>query len=702
MVKTLLVLAQHPELADHIRAALDPKPYRVIHHRVVEDAEPLLAHGLLDVCVVDVESMKVQGLWLVEKLRRLVPQCPILVYTGAETWEWEEEAYLQGVAHILRKPVRPRLLNHILERIFSQAASVAQPQPLPQSVQQPPLPLRPEPDFFRAAPARADFIQTAAQSLKILRDFSSVLTHSLCADELLKQFLLRLREMIGVNRAAIFLRQPALPGRKTAGDEHLLKLACAVGLPSGLLQHFELSFEAGIGGHLHRSGRILRRNSPEAVSDPETQKEFEVLGAQVAIPIFDRESLVGIAVFDGRVTGEPLDNTELELIFHLLEQLGLAVRNIWLHDQLAANHTVLSDILRELNSGCIVVSRELAILHANKAARKLISKAGRAGADLEFADLPQALGSKIYEVLKTGSAVGAFKYVPEDSPDTVFSVTIIPLHSHNSVLPTAALLMAEDLTQAEKLKRLEIEAASLRLLKSMADRSAHDIGNALVPLSTHQQLLKQRWKDEDFIVSLDESLADGVRRIARRVDQMRYLATDELGAREKVVLGQLLEEVFAEAKRHVSTEFAQLKLDKKAQATAIACDRPAMRRALFEIVLNALQANPSDPRITVRVEQKSADNGRPGIQIEIEDTGLGFSPEDLEKAGTAFWTRRTVGMGLGLAVARKIIEMHHGKLGIKPAQEGHGGIVTLWLPGESAETARQQTAVADAPVVQKA
>ena len=115
-----------------------------------------------------------------------------------------------------------------------------------------------------------------------------------------------------------------------------------------------------------RLGRILRRGGRDRA--PPKRKEFELLGVNVAVPILDREQLLGVALFDGRVTGEPLVNAELEVIFHLLEQLGLAIRNIWLHDQLASNHATMAEILRELSSACVVVGRELQILHANKAA----------------------------------------------------------------------------------------------------------------------------------------------------------------------------------------------------------------------------------------------------------------------------------------------------------------------------------------------
>ena len=134
------------------------------------------------------------------------------------------------------------------------------------------------------------------------------------------------------------------------------------------------------------------------------------------MPIPDRGTIVGVAVFDGRVTGEPLVNVELELIFHLLEQVGLAIRNIWLHDQLAGNHEMMADVLRELSSACIVVGQDLKVLHANKTARRHFGRKNQRAGELEFSDLPQALGGKIFQVLKTGTAIGPFRYEPENAP----------------------------------------------------------------------------------------------------------------------------------------------------------------------------------------------------------------------------------------------------------------------------------------------
>lgn len=673
-MRTFLVIAEHPGLAEAIRAALNPAAYRVIHRLNLDEAEPLLAHGLVQVCALDLDLSNIQGVWLIEKLHRRSAKIPVIVFTANKTWEWEEEAYLKGVTHILGKPVRARMLNAVLTRLWD-APAATPPSPAADTA------------FCTsaaAAPPASNAGPNPNQTWEALRDFSAILTHSLDSEALLKQFLLLLREILGVNRAAIFLRPAPAALGSPREESRRLRSAAAVGLPQGLLDHLELSLEEGIGGQLVRSGRILRRQSEETRNDIGTAKEFEILGAQVAVPVLDRENLIGVAVFDGRITGEPLSNHELELIFHLLEQLGLAIKNIWLHDQVTANNEMMADVLRELSSACVVVSRDLAILHANKAARRLFARPGPRSGDLEFTDLPQLLGGKIYQVLKTGTAVETFKYEPEGEPRRqVFSINVVPFQRHDSLLPTAALLVVEDLTQSEQLRQLEIEASNLRLVKTMADRIAHEVGNALVPLSTHQQVLAERYKDPEFRASLDVALADGVKRISRLTSQMRFLARDSLVSPQAFPLAPLIEEAYAEAQKYQPGKTARLKCEDAGKPIIVTGDRPALKHALSEIILNALQSNPADPQIGIRLlENALGGSYAPNLNIEIKDNGTGFTPEVAGKVAAPFFTTRNVGLGLGLTVSQRIIETHHGKMEIVPSQTGEHGVVRISLPQE--------------------
>ena len=76
-MKTVLVLAEHPELAQALPQALHGDEYRVLHRSNIEEAEPLLGGGVIDACIVDVAAGSIQGLWAVEKLRRRMPSVPV-------------------------------------------------------------------------------------------------------------------------------------------------------------------------------------------------------------------------------------------------------------------------------------------------------------------------------------------------------------------------------------------------------------------------------------------------------------------------------------------------------------------------------------------------------------------------------------------------------------------------------------------------
>jgi len=675
-MKTILVLTPNPEFAETLRCGLNPEQFRVVHRVSLEEAEPLLVQGLTQACVLDLDLSGVQGIWVVEKLRRRNPRCPILVCSALKQAEWEEEAYLKGVAHVLAKPVRIRMLTTLLDRLLMEKPATSAPYSTT------PAPAQVSPDTTRIYAQMPAPLAGSSSTIEVLRDFSAILTHSLDSAALLKQFLLLLRRLVSVNRAVIFLRQPfAEAGGVVPPEEsRRLRAACAIGLSSSLLEHFELSFDAGIGNQLIRHGRILRRQSDEVRTDLEAQKEFELLGAEVAVPILDRETLIGVAAFDGRVTGEPLVNAELELIFHLLEQAGLAIRNIWLHDQLSNNGEMMAGVLRELSSGCVVVNRDLKILHANKMARKYLSKGGRGGGDLEFSDLPQLLAAKVYQVLRTGTAIGPFKFEPGEVTGTVYNVSIVPFQRQSAGGTDSVLLMIEDLTQSEQLRRLEVEAANLRLVKTMADRLAHEVGNAMVPLSTHQQLLAEKYRDPEFRASLISAMDDSVKRVTRLVNQMRFLARDALTTEEAFPVAPLIEEAYQEARKHQPVKSGQLKCESPSKPILFSGDRAALKYALTEVLLNALQANPADPKIGVSLQQESGGEGVSGLRIEVQDNGGGFTPEALQRASAPFYTTRNIGLGLGLTVTRKIIETHQGKLEIIPSKSGHAGIVRISLP----------------------
>jgi nitrogen-specific signal transduction histidine kinase/DNA-binding response OmpR family regulator len=668
-MKTLLVVTEHLDFTETICSGLKPGQWRIINSHSLEQGEPMLERGCIDSCIVDADSSKDRGRSWLRTLQNKAPGSTMILYAHSRDSEWEREVYLRGASYVLAKPVDGLLVAALLDRPRPGTSSLLATRSLLRTP-------------VRRAGVRTES-EVAAQATHVLRGFSRMLSHSLSMEELLRPFLYWLRDLLSINRAVIFLAERQAraghPVEARPGEE--LRPSCAFGLSPDVLQECKLSWDTGIGGHLSRFGRVLRRGSEELRTDLETQREFEIFGTHFAVPILDGGSLLGALLLDGRVTGEPLVNAELELVFHLLEHLGLAIKNIRLHEDVRSNRELLAEVLRELKSACVVIHRDLAVLHANKMADQWFAPGKGNGAQLEFSDLPPALASKIYQVLKTGSGICRFRYELEDSTRRLFGIEIVPINSRHAALPDSALLVADDLTQTEQLQRLEIEAAKLRLEKSMAYRLANEILNAIVEPSTYQQLLAEQRSDPAFLSSLNQALARSMRRVRRLGNQMRFLARDELASQSTFPIGPLLEEAHHEACLHQEAlTTAPLKCALLGEPIVVPGDREALKQALTEIMINALQANPSEPRVGVCLRVQTGDTGLRELHLDLEDNGSGFTGETSQRAMEPFFTTRVIGSGLGLAVAHRIIQAHQGKLQIIAPAPGQKGAVRVSLP----------------------
>ncbi len=209
-MRTFLVIAPDSAITGAIRAALDPENNRVIEQAGFRGDELRIMAPSIDACLLDVDLTSVEAIRTIEQFRRVLPRCPMIIYTSHSHPTWEEDAYLLGVNHILTKPVRGRLLQSLLDRLCT-----AKPPGETRPPEQPKL------SIAQNRPA-AEPGAVPARMLELLRNCSSILCHSLSAEPLLKEFVLLLREILGVNRAVIFLRQPpnvlgAAAGRPEGG-----------------------------------------------------------------------------------------------------------------------------------------------------------------------------------------------------------------------------------------------------------------------------------------------------------------------------------------------------------------------------------------------------------------------------------------------------------------------------------------------------
>jgi signal transduction histidine kinase len=282
--------------------------------------------------------------------------------------------------------------------------------------------------------------------------------------------------------------------------------------------------------------------------------------------------------------------------------------------------------------------------------------------------------------MKTNISLPSFKYQFAALQDQTYLVGLSPFQTQKAASADAALLVIENISSIERAKRLEMEASNLRLVTTMAEHLAHEIGNSVVPLSTHQQLIETHMDDEEFRASLSEALGSGVKRITRLANQMMFLARGKTDYGDQIRVHELIDEAYREAYVYHNGKVPDLGIADGMEKLTIAGDHKALRHAFLEVLLNALQATQGEAKkIAVRVSSIGG-NGHRGVNVEIRDGGAGFSAEAAKRAPEPFFSTRNVGLGLGLTVTRKIIEDHKGRVEIEDPTLKGSGVVRITLP----------------------
>lgn len=189
----------------------------------------------------------------------------------------------------------------------------------------------------------------------------------------------------------------------------------------------------------------------------------------------------------------------------------------------------------------------------------------------------------------------------------------------------------------------------------------------------------------DGVYPADEAhlrpVLDETRVLSRLIDDLRTLSLSEAGAlrlhREPTDLGALLTEVVAS--HRAGTDEAGIRLDLEVGEMApIMVDPARIRQVLANLVANALRFTPAGGRVLL-----AASAGAGAVTIRVSDTGSGMEPDEVEHAFDRFSrSPGSSGSGLGLSIARNLVEAHGGRIGLT-SEPGRGTTVEVSLPPDA-------------------
>jgi len=211
----------------------------------------------------------------------------------------------------------------------------------------------------------------------------------------------------------------------------------------------------------------------------------------------------------------------------------------------------------------------------------------------------------------------------------------------------------------------------------MAATFAHEIRNPLTSIKTFVQLFPEKHSDAEFRNTFSKVVISDIERIDGLIeDFLNFSEKRALVRIDNLDITLLIDDALEYIKNRVKLENKRINVEKfyKNVKITIQGDSKQLKQAFINVIRNGCQAMDNNGILSVRI---TSDNKK--VDISITDTGQGIPPQDIDRIFDPFYTTKTFGVGLGLAISKGIIEEHGGKIMVE-SELLKGTTFTISLP----------------------
>lgn len=221
-------------------------------------------------------------------------------------------------------------------------------------------------------------------------------------------------------------------------------------------------------------------------------------------------------------------------------------------------------------------------------------------------------------------------------------------------------------------RRVAAEAERLAAFRESARQVAHELKNPLTPIRFAVDTLKRNVGPElSEVVEVLASESARLEAMARSFAQFGRLPEGPMAEVDVAEMVRRVTQVTVPGTVPCLVEIGE-------GVPAVEGQHDALARALGNVLLNALEASPSAPRLEVRVTVRSGPDGR-RVVVAVRDHGIGIAPERLSRIWEPYHTDKTAGTGLGLAIVKQTVIAHRGEVEAE-STPGEGTEIRLVLP----------------------
>jgi PAS domain S-box-containing protein len=217
---------------------------------------------------------------------------------------------------------------------------------------------------------------------------------------------------------------------------------------------------------------------------------------------------------------------------------------------------------------------------------------------------------------------------------------------------------------------------------------AHELRNPLVPIRNGIELLKRARQNAEVVDSVRPMMERQIGHMVRLIDDLLDVARIAAGKielrRERVALSNVVSAAVDAQKSAIDAARLHLDIDLPGEEVPLDADSTRLSQVLSNLLHNATKFTPAGGRIAISA-RRSGDDGKT-LRLVVRDTGMGIAPDQLPRIFDLFVQSgvrvhpHPGGLGIGLAIARRLIELHGGGIEARSAGVGHGSEFIILLP----------------------
>ncbi len=388
---------------------------------------------------------------------------------------------------------------------------------------------------------------------------------------------------------------------------------------------------------------------------------------------------------------EPRYMGELVIILGLVfgvSMLGISLV-IWLNhslqkevqrrtDELHLNQLLLEksnrqkdNILESITSGIIVMDNTQSVIQYNSAARKILKERIKLGQDWRRLDIASKIQVTGYQDALAGRAYTDAVAFERETGETVHvQYSFIPIKGPEGTEGT--ILLINDFTNEKGLMDLLSQNDKLNSLSRLSAGIAHELKNPLNSIDAYVKKLPKNWDDNEFQDYFMSVVPDEIKRLNVLLMNLLDYTKPNSSQPDYVELDDLFEEVDRLFKQKV----VEKRVNFMADAGGLICwgDTSHLKQVLINLVMNSYEALAERGHIhLVATPEKDR------VVIKVSDSGSGIPKDTIEKVFEPFYTSKSDGTGIGLAICRQLIMENDGEISVE-SEVGVGTTFTIKLP----------------------